>query len=275
MTNSRIQTESAHRLSKSVTELLRAQPFFGSLALRLPLRMDNSRTTLASDGNEIRYSPEWIAQTPADQIQTAIARIVLACALKHHTRRAERDPQRWQHASQLTTHALLRDAGFTLPPDAEAWDGLSVEEAYNRLPDPQGNQPDQNTPPDASPDAGDGTPDPSSDPGSSNDDDAGDDDPNDDSANSENPEDSQNSDDAQNPEDSQNPGPDPQSPTSFDPSGTGEIMDAETRAPGQTDPDKPHARHRSRGAELGRSNAPGAEPRQNPRKYTRCRIRRH
>ena len=64
-----------------------------------------------------------------------MARVVLACALKHHTRRGERDPERWQRASQLVTHGLLRDAGFTLPPDAEAWDGISVEQAYDRLPE--------------------------------------------------------------------------------------------------------------------------------------------
>ena len=61
----------------------------------------------------------------------------MACALKHHTRRGERDPERWQVASQLVTHALVRDAGFTLPPDAEAWDDPSVEQAYDRLPTPE------------------------------------------------------------------------------------------------------------------------------------------
>ena len=59
--------------------------------------------------------------------------MVLACALKHHTRRGEREPGRWQQASQLVTHGLLRDAGFKLPPDAEAWDGISVEQAYERV----------------------------------------------------------------------------------------------------------------------------------------------
>ena len=133
----RVQTESAQRTSDCVTELLRKQPFFGSLALRLPLRADPSRETLASDGHEIRYSPRWVADTDAHVIETAMARVVMACALKHHTRRDERDPERWQLASQLVTHALLRDSGFTLPPDAEAWDGVSVEQAYDRLPEPQ------------------------------------------------------------------------------------------------------------------------------------------
>ena len=57
----------------------------------------------------------------------------MACALKHHTGRGEPDPERWQMTSQLATLALIRDAGFALPPNAEAWDGLTVEQAYDRL----------------------------------------------------------------------------------------------------------------------------------------------
>ncbi len=142
----RVETESARRVSACVTQLLRKQPFFGSLALRLPLRADPSRQTLASDGRAIRYSPAWAAESAAHAIETAIARVVLACALKHHTRRDERDPERWQYASQLVTHALLRDSGFTLPPEAEAWEGMSVEEAYDRLPEPDEDGQNQSDP---------------------------------------------------------------------------------------------------------------------------------
>ena len=125
--------ESARRVSDCVTALLTEQPFFGSLALRLPLRPDPTRETLASDGREFRYSPAWVARTDADRIKAAVARVVFACALKHHTRRGERDPGRWQRASQLVTHGELRRAGFVLPADAEAWEDLSVEDAYARL----------------------------------------------------------------------------------------------------------------------------------------------
>ena len=137
----RATRESAERVSRCVTALLREQPFFGSLALRLPIRADAGRETLASDGREIRYAPDWVARTDAHAVEAAIARVVLACALKHHTRRGARDPERWQRASQLVTHGMLRDAGFTLPPDAEAWDGISVEEAYDRLPEPEPDAP--------------------------------------------------------------------------------------------------------------------------------------
>ena len=82
---------------------------FGSLVLRLPLRPDPTRETLATDGHEIRYSPRWIAETEAHLIETTMAQVVMACALKHHTRRGERDPERWQMASQLSGAA--RQAG--------------------------------------------------------------------------------------------------------------------------------------------------------------------
>ena len=206
----RAHRESAERVSRCVTALLREQPFFGSLALRLPIRADAGRETLASDGREIRYAPEWVAETDAHVIETAIARVVLACALKHHTRRGGRDPERWQRASQLVTHGLLRDAGFTLPPDAEAWDGISVEQAYDRLPEPEPDQPGNDG--DPSPGGGDaggagaGEGDPSPDGGDGNGDSA------DPGAGSE-------------PDD---PGPDGASdaPSSCDPAGTGEVMDA-------------------------------------------------
>ena len=241
----RVLSESALRVSDCVTELLRKQPFFGSLVLRLPLRPDPSRETLATDGHEIRYSPRWVAETEAHLIETAMARVVMACALKHHTRRGERDPERWQMASQLVTHALIRDAGFTLPPDAEAWDDLSVEQAYDRLPTPDDGDSgddgdassgagspgagagaaDQSSPDDGDNDTGD-----PSDSANSNDSDEG----QDEDAGSGDPDEGDG--DGQN-RDGNGQGKDGASdaPPSHDPSGTGEVMDAGARASEDSD----------------------------------------
>ena len=230
----RVHRESALRVSDCVTELLRKQPFFGSLVLRLPLRPDPTRETLATDGHEIRYSPQWIAETEAHLIETAMARVVMACALKHHTRRGERDPERWQMASQLVTHALIRDAGFTLPPDAEAGDDLSVEQAYDRLPTPEEGDPGDDR--DASSGAAsagasaaaqsspNGDDDDTSDPSDS----AGDGGPRDQDGGG----DPDAGDGESQSRDSNDRGEDGASdaPPSHDPSGTGEVMDAGARA---------------------------------------------
>ncbi len=202
------RSESARRVSDCVTALLRDQPFFGSLALRLPIRADETRETLASDGKDIRYAPQWVADTDADRIKTALARVVLACALKHHTRRGGRDPERWQRASQLVTHGLLRDAGFVLPPEAEAWDGISAEQAYDRLPEPSDGDGNGRTDDPQLSDVGDDQNAPS--------------DPTDDGNSQE-----QDSTGAS----GGNAGSEPsgQTPASHDPCGTGEVMDADER----------------------------------------------
>ena len=237
----RVLSESAIRVSDCVTELLRKQPFFGSLVLRLPLRPDPTRETLATDGHEIRYSPRWVAETEAHLIETAMARVVMACSLKHHTRRGERDPERWQMASQLVTHALIRDAGFTLPPDAEAWDDLSVEQAYDRLPEPGDDDSgedddassgaggaDASADAQSSPDGGDedaGDPSDSADDGDRQDASGGHDgDAEDGGADDQEPHDDGVDGDGQ---DDDGPS---DAPPSHDPSGTGEVMDAGTRA---------------------------------------------
>ncbi len=272
----RARHESASRVSGCVTALLRDQPFFGSLALRLPIRPDPARETLASDGHEIRYSPDWVANTDADLIKTAIGRVVLACALKHHTRRGQREPGRWQHASQLVTHGLLRDAGLKLPPDAEAWDGISVEQAYDRLPEPQeGGGQGNDGPPSAGDGAGGPQPDADDDDGSSDSDDGNG------SANASDDSDPQVDDGDAGPGDAADGG-DPQprdrssadsdsgTPPSCDPSGTGEVMDSpagsdDEAGAGQAPPDVSaeeqawdEAMHQALNLAKAQGKAPGA-----------------
>ena len=115
--SARAQRESARRVSDCVTALLNDQPFFGSLALRLPIRTDATRSTLASDGREIRYSPAWVAENRPPTSSRPPSPASCSPAPSSTTRGAgDRDGERWQHASQLVTHGLLRDAGFRLPP---------------------------------------------------------------------------------------------------------------------------------------------------------------
>ena len=164
---------------------------------------------------------------------------MLACALKHHTRRGERDPGRWQQASQLVTHGLLRDAGFKLPPDAEAWDGISVEQAYDRLPEPQddnGQGGGEDSPPPSRSAGGDGAGDPQPDAGDDDgngddDDDGNGDDDDDGHPDADDGNGATGADDDGDPQGEDGPGDDGQSdaPASCDPSGTGEVMDAPRR----------------------------------------------
>ncbi len=133
----RVTTESARRVSDCVTGLLRSQSFFGSQpGPQAAVRVDDSRQTLASDGQEIHYSPQWVASTDAHLTEASIARVVLASSLKHHTRRGRQGSGTMAEglAARHARHAAR--CRFTLPTDVEAWESMSVEETYTRLPEP-------------------------------------------------------------------------------------------------------------------------------------------
>ena len=126
-----VSREPLLRMRRTLNGLLSTQPFFGSLALRLPFVEDRGRVTIASDGQCIRYNPEWVAAASADDIRMTVSRVVLACTLKHHTRRAKRNYSRWQKASQMVTLPIMRDAGLT---DQTGGLEMSIEKAYETLP---------------------------------------------------------------------------------------------------------------------------------------------
>src|SRR3954470_15283837 len=89
--------------------------FFATLALRLAPRADPAVPTLATDGRELAYGPDFVDGLPADELLGVLAHEVMHCALAHPARRGRRDPRRWNVASDLATNPLLEAAGFVLP----------------------------------------------------------------------------------------------------------------------------------------------------------------
>ena len=125
------------RLRKQIDMMLDKWTFFATLALHMPLVEDKEVETIAADGTSLFYNPAWAAEAPREEIREGIAHCVLACSTKHHTRREDRDKAKWQKASHMVTGPELAAAG--LGPRAEACD-MSVEEAYESLPDENENE---------------------------------------------------------------------------------------------------------------------------------------
>ena len=128
-------SETNRRMRRILHGLLNTHFFYGALSLHLKLAEDHSIRDIASDGNQLKYNPQWVAGQNADQIRTAVARVALACTLKHHTRRQDRDYARWQRASHLVTTPLLREDGLTREPGGL---DMSIEQAFVTLTDPPG-----------------------------------------------------------------------------------------------------------------------------------------
>ena len=119
-------------MARILRGLLADHPFFGSLALRMEMTPDTTRKTVASDGYSVRYNPEWVEENDAENIRLAVSYGVLACGLKHHLRRGDRQEEKWKTASYMVCLPILREAGFTTE---EGGLDMSVERAYEMLPD--------------------------------------------------------------------------------------------------------------------------------------------
>lgn len=118
------------RITLAIRSLLATQPFFGSLVLRLPVVRSDDVDKMASDGANLFVDTEWAAGAQAADMQQIIADIVMGCALKHHTRRGERNYCTWQRAHAKVVLPILRDAGLTDEPGGL---DMSIEAAYDLL----------------------------------------------------------------------------------------------------------------------------------------------
>ena len=131
-----IRREAQRRLLTIVDAMLTELPYFATLALTIRQVEDLTRQSIATDGVNLYYNPEWVAATPADHISAVIMRLTLACSLKHHTRREERQYDIWQLASAAVTHAILdKDNLANYPRQKNAPQPIesTVEDAYDQL----------------------------------------------------------------------------------------------------------------------------------------------
>ena len=130
----RHETPAAERIRKARTALLLDHPFFGSLLFRLKSEEDRAIPTMATNGIVLRYNPAFVDTLNAATLAGVLAHEVMHPALQHHTRRAKRDPRRWNEACDYAINPLLLDAGLSLPDDVlvdPRFRGMSAEQIYN------------------------------------------------------------------------------------------------------------------------------------------------
>jgi predicted metal-dependent peptidase len=123
-------------IRKARTVLLLDHPFFGALIFRLAPVSAPSIPTMATDGKSLFYNPAFVEELPPDQLVGVLAHEVMHPALQHHTRRGNRNPERWNEAADYAINPLVLKAGLALPKDVlddYRYHNLSAEQIYNRL----------------------------------------------------------------------------------------------------------------------------------------------
>jgi predicted metal-dependent peptidase len=132
-----ILQKASRAVSRARAELVMAQPFFGTLALRLKVAPNEDMDTIGVDGVTITYNPAFVLSLPPAELTGVVAHEVMHCALAHHVRRGARDPEQWNAACDYAINPIIQKAGLHLPDSAlidPAYDGMSAEAIYSKLP---------------------------------------------------------------------------------------------------------------------------------------------
>lgn len=127
------------KMQQARTELVLTQPFFGALALRLPIVPDPAAKTAWTNGKTLGYNPAYIDSLSVAETVGLIAHEVMHCAALHHCRREDRDPAVWNKAADYAINGILAEAKLTLPGGAlidPQYDGKSAEAIYSAIAPP-------------------------------------------------------------------------------------------------------------------------------------------
>jgi predicted metal-dependent peptidase len=127
------------KIAKARSELIRVQPFFGTLALRLEVKpIDHPKIpVMGTDGQSLWYNEKAVRDMPQPEVLGVMMHEVLHCAFQHMFRRRHRNKEKWNRACDYVINSIILKERYSLP-QSRLWnikyDGMSAEEVYEKLP---------------------------------------------------------------------------------------------------------------------------------------------
>lgn len=97
------------RLSKAKTSLILSHPFIGSVALNMPMILDDSIPTACTNGKVVRYNPKFLDELTDEQVTFLVAHECFHPMLEHMYRMKGRQRLRWNKAADYVINQLLTD----------------------------------------------------------------------------------------------------------------------------------------------------------------------
>jgi len=124
------------KVRKARSQVVQSHPFFGVLLLKQKLVEAPNIPTMATNGRELFYNPEYVLNQSAEYLRFDCAHEALHPALGHHVRRGDRDFELWNEATDYQINPMLVEAGLHIMPDALIRDdltGIGAEAAFKVL----------------------------------------------------------------------------------------------------------------------------------------------
>ncbi len=135
-------------LTKAKAGLILDQPFFASLLLGMPIVPDASIPTFGTDGDSIRYNPEYLKKLTLAETTFVLAHETLHCVFQHMYTRGDRNHNRWNIAGDYIINDILKSErvgvmpiGGLYDPDIVKRGGGTTAGVYGLLPDTDNQKP--------------------------------------------------------------------------------------------------------------------------------------
>jgi predicted metal-dependent peptidase len=138
--------EISRAVARARIKMLFNQPFFGSIAMKMGVKITDAIGTFAVDGRDLYVNPTFAATLSEPEMIGVLCHEVLHIANLHHLRKGERDHQRWNMACDYVINPIVLGAEMSLPSDAlndPQYRGMSAERVYDLLPETKGSNGDQ------------------------------------------------------------------------------------------------------------------------------------
>ena len=133
------------RLAKARTALVLEQPFIGTLALNMEIRVSDRFPTAATNGKWIDFNPKFCEELCDEQLKFLMAHEVFHPMFEHNFRLKGRNPKKWNMAGDYVINQLLTDekigkfieGGLLNKATYDAGKG-TTDGIYDILPEPDG-----------------------------------------------------------------------------------------------------------------------------------------
>ena len=126
----------SEKISQAKAKLLVDYPYFGTLASKLELVVNDDIEAFISNGVKLEYRSEYLNKLEINELEFIFANGAMHSSLAHDKRRNSRSGWLWQMATDMAINDMLVENGMTLPYGAQyrkRFAGMYAEEIYEEL----------------------------------------------------------------------------------------------------------------------------------------------
>jgi len=126
------------KISQAKAKLLVSQPYFGTLAAKLALVINDDIEAFKSNGVKLEINSDYLEGLEPSEVEFVLANGAMHASLAHEQRRGKRSGWLWQMATDMAINDMLLQNGLDMPYGAQyrkRFSGMYAEEIYAELKD--------------------------------------------------------------------------------------------------------------------------------------------